>query len=100
MWGYTKIKFTFAGDKWGNDFYISRQRRVTFPIPSLTEAIVNINTWNNSICFVNLSTIADNKTEFYYIWSKEVVQIMIVLYVGKQLERGNKLFWQFSYCHP
>jgi hypothetical protein len=64
MWGYTKIKFTFAGDKWGNDFYISRQRRVTFPIPSLTEAIVNINTWNNSICFVNLSTIADNKTEF------------------------------------
>lgn len=64
MWGYTKIKFTFAGDKWGNDFYISRQRRVTFPIPSLTEAIVNINTWNNSICFVNLSTLADNKTEF------------------------------------
>lgn len=64
MWGDTKIKFTFAGDKWGNDFYISRQRKVTFPVPSLTEAIVNINAWNNSICFVNLSTLANNRTEF------------------------------------
>lgn len=64
MWGNAKTKFTFAGDKWGNDFYISRQRKITFPIPSLTEAIVNINAWNNSICFVNLSTLANNKTEF------------------------------------
>lgn len=64
MWGDTKIKFTFAGDKWGNDFYISRQRKVTFPVPSLIEAIVNINAWNNSICFVNLSTLANNRTEF------------------------------------
>lgn len=64
MWGNIEIKFTFAGDKWGNDFYISRQRKITFPIPSLTEAIVNINAWNNSICFVNLSTLANNKTEF------------------------------------
>lgn len=64
MWGNIEIKFTFAGDKWGNDFYISRQRKITFPIPSLTEAIVNTNAWNNSICFVNLSTLANNKTEF------------------------------------
>lgn len=64
MWGNIEIKFTFAGDKWGNDFYISRQRKVTFPVPSLTEAIVNINAWNNSICFVNLSTLANNRTEF------------------------------------
>lgn len=64
MWGNIKIKFTFAGDKWGNDFYISRQRKITFPIPSLTEAIVNINPWNNTICFVNASTLSNNKEEF------------------------------------